>query len=204
MQKRSDKVLELLGGGETLREARLKALKITKEIQGFGSTTPSPSSASSSDSSRSFGSYFSSTSSTNNEPSAAADHHKIMETNPILLPTIIELPQQNYNSQVQEGKSLINEETLKKFPSPEDKYFNRVHIWNCPPVHEKGSLLDSEGGEDDDKSDGLISGICSKLVGISTSSSRNATAGQKVTLRTFSDAGKDNKTSRLGRQYSLG
>ncbi|XP_022761152.1 epsin-3 [Durio zibethinus] len=126
MQKRSDRVLELLEGGETLRLARLKALKITKEIQGFGSTTTSPSSASSSDSSRasSFGSYFS---------------------------------------------SFTYERTVE-FPS-EDKKLNRVHLWNGPPIQEKGSLLESEGEEGDEKSDGLISGICSKLAGISPSKS---------------------------------
>ncbi|XP_039048761.1 epsin-3 [Hibiscus syriacus] len=55
MQKRSDNVLELLQGGESLRQARLKALKTSKEIKGFGNsatTSPSSSSSSSSDSSR--------------------------------------------------------------------------------------------------------------------------------------------------------
>ncbi|XVF62837.1 hypothetical protein PTKIN_Ptkin09bG0040700 [Pterospermum kingtungense] len=186
MQKRSGKVLELLGGGETLREARLKALKITKEIRGFGSTTPSPSSASSSDSSRSFGSYFSTNSPCNpiNEP---ADK---VETTPIVS---AEEPTQNYPQE-----TSLTKETPQPFPS-EDKNFNRVHLWNCPPVQEKGSLLESDHREEDEKSNGLIGGICSKLVGISTS--KNAT-GHKVTLRSFSDAGKDTK-SRLGRQYSL-
>ncbi|XWS13869.1 hypothetical protein CRYUN_Cryun36dG0075900 [Craigia yunnanensis] len=130
MQKRSDKVLELLGGGETLREARLKALKITKEIQGFGSTTTSPSS----DSSRasSFGSYFSS--------STCNDINELDKLESPILPT--KEPIQNYS----EG-GILGEETLE-FPS-EDKIFNRVHLWNCPPIQEKGSLLESEGEEDE-------------------------------------------------------
>nr|KYP38066.1 Epsin-2 [Cajanus cajan] len=45
MQKLSDKIVNLLQDGESLREARLKALKITNEIQGFGSSVNSPSSS---------------------------------------------------------------------------------------------------------------------------------------------------------------
>ncbi|XVF28581.1 hypothetical protein REPUB_Repub15cG0042400 [Reevesia pubescens] len=153
MQKRSDKVLELLGGGETLRVARLKALKITKEIQGFGSTTTSPSSASSSDSSRasSFGSYFS-----------ASTYNDINELDKLETPIFLtKEPMENYS----EGG--IQEEKTLEFPS-KDEEFNRVHLWNRPPFQEKGSLLQSEG-EENEKSDGLISGICSKLVTISPS-----------------------------------
>ncbi|XP_065864494.1 probable serine/threonine-protein kinase PIX13 [Euphorbia lathyris] len=55
MQKRSENVVQLLNGGIALKEARLKALKITKGIQGFGNvvTSPTSTSPSSSDSSRS-------------------------------------------------------------------------------------------------------------------------------------------------------
>ncbi|KAF5736742.1 putative ENTH/VHS family protein [Tripterygium wilfordii] len=70
MEKRAENILELLRGGEPLKEARLKALKITREIQGFGNFTPSPNSSSSSSSSTSseasrassFGSYSSTSS----------------------------------------------------------------------------------------------------------------------------------------------
>lgn len=37
MQNLSNEILKLLQGGEALKQARLKALKITNEIQGFGS-----------------------------------------------------------------------------------------------------------------------------------------------------------------------
>ncbi|XP_057958501.1 uncharacterized protein LOC131151264 [Malania oleifera] len=47
MQKKSERVLKLLVGGETLRNARLNSLKITKEIEGFGNLIVSPSSSSS-------------------------------------------------------------------------------------------------------------------------------------------------------------
>ncbi|XP_027367796.1 epsin-3 [Abrus precatorius] len=45
MQKLSDQILKLLHNREALKEARLKALKITNEIQGFGSSVNTPSSS---------------------------------------------------------------------------------------------------------------------------------------------------------------
>ncbi|WJX12482.1 hypothetical protein P8452_02980 [Trifolium repens] len=54
MQKLSNEILKLLQGGEALKQARLKALKITNEIQGFGSSLNSPSSSTSSPNSMSF------------------------------------------------------------------------------------------------------------------------------------------------------
>ncbi|XLR44470.1 hypothetical protein S83_029130, partial [Arachis hypogaea] len=53
MLKLSEHILKLLEGGEALNEARLKALKITNEIQGYGISSSSPSSSSSSPSSSS-------------------------------------------------------------------------------------------------------------------------------------------------------
>ncbi|KAK3417289.1 hypothetical protein EUGRSUZ_H03030 [Eucalyptus grandis] len=47
MHKKAEQIVKLLGDREALKKARLKALKITKEIQGFGSSTSSPSSRSS-------------------------------------------------------------------------------------------------------------------------------------------------------------
>ncbi|CBI23661.3 unnamed protein product, partial [Vitis vinifera] len=134
MQKKSEKIIDLLRGGETLKEARFKALKITKEIQGFGNYMASPSSSSSSGSSRtsSFGSYSTST-----------------------------------------------------------------HLWDCTSIQETGSLLDSEG-EEDAKKDGFISGICSKLVGISPT----RTNSEKATLRNYSDVGRVTK-KKFHRQFSV-
>ncbi|XVE65819.1 hypothetical protein DITRI_Ditri08aG0029900 [Diplodiscus trichospermus] len=187
MQKRSDKVLELLGGGETLREARVKALKITKEIQGFGSATASPSSASSSDSPRasSFGSYFS-TSTCNDINDLDKLETPILSTKEAI---------QNCS----EGGTQEQMIKAVEFPS-EDENLNRVHLWNCPPIQEKGSLLEeAKGGDDDGNSDGSITGICSKLVGISPS--KNATS-QKFSFKGPCDVGKDTK-HKFGRYYSV-
>lgn len=38
MQRKSEEILKLLGGKEVLKEARLRAFKVTREIQGFGSS----------------------------------------------------------------------------------------------------------------------------------------------------------------------
>ncbi|XP_047337182.1 epsin-3-like [Impatiens glandulifera] len=40
MRNKSDRILELLQGGDALKQARLKALKITREIHGFGNDSP--------------------------------------------------------------------------------------------------------------------------------------------------------------------
>ncbi|MBA0629003.1 hypothetical protein Godav_023627 [Gossypium davidsonii] len=188
MQKRSEKILELLGGGEALTQARLKALKTTKEIKGFGNTTtPSPpsSSTSSSDSSRastsSFGSFFTSVSTLAdiNDP-----HMDNLET-PILA----------------KNESSFDEEKALEFPSSEDESFKCMHLWDCPPIPEKGSLLESDGSEENDtKSEGFITDICSKL-GISPSKT-TAVAAQKMAFRSFSDAGNVAK-NKFGRQFSL-
>ncbi|KAM7280899.1 hypothetical protein ACFE04_008033 [Oxalis oulophora] len=74
MEKRSDRLMDLLGNPEALVEARSKALKITKEIQGFGSSSPSSSSNASSSptsdaSHSSWGSYSTSSSTCNNDVS---------------------------------------------------------------------------------------------------------------------------------------
>ncbi|PPS11009.1 hypothetical protein GOBAR_AA09631 [Gossypium barbadense] len=156
MQKRSDKILELLGGGEALTQARLKALKTTKEIKGFASTLTDI-----------------------NDP-----HMDNLET-PILA----------------KNESSFDEEKALEFPSSEDESFKCMHLWDCPPIPEKGSLLESDGSEENDtKSEGFITDICSKL-GISPSKT-TAAAAQKMAFRSFSDAGNVAK-NKFGRQFSL-
>ncbi|PPD95660.1 hypothetical protein GOBAR_DD07315 [Gossypium barbadense] len=156
MQKRSDKILELLGGGEALTQARLKALKTTKEIKGFVSTLADI-----------------------NDP-----HMDNLET-PILA----------------KNESSFDEEKALEFPSSEDESFKCMHLWDCPPIPEKGSLLESDGSEENDtKSEGFITDICSKL-GISPSKT-TAVAAQKMAFRSFSDAGNVAK-NKFGRQFSL-
>lgn len=50
MQKKSERIIELMTDSELLQEARSKALKVSKEIQGFGNLLVSPSSSFSSNS----------------------------------------------------------------------------------------------------------------------------------------------------------
>lgn len=169
MQKKSDQILNLLGGGQTLREARLKAIKITNEIQGFGSAMASPSSSLSSEAPRSSFGSFSTTSSVWND---------------------------------------INEQSKSyQEPSPTSANSEGSHLWDCPPIEEKGSLLESED-EDDENDDedeyyekpadgNLISGMFSKLVHLSPPRAH----GENVNFRSVSDAGRGKK--RFDRQFSL-
>ncbi|KAI3915657.1 hypothetical protein MKX01_015482 [Papaver californicum] len=126
MEKKSERVLKLLKGGEFLKSARLKALKISKEIKGFGNLMSSPQastlSPSSSGTSRtSFGSY-SLTSSVWNES-------------------------EDYSSSKHDGqKSHIGNCSPRVIiPSEEG-----THLWNNP-IQEAGSLLDPNDEEDEEK-----------------------------------------------------
>lgn len=73
------------------------------------------------------------------------------------------------------------------------------HLWDCPEIQETGSLIDSEDHVEDGKTDGVISGICSKLVGMSPSRGYN---DEKVGFRSVSDAGRRMK-KKFDRQHSL-
>ncbi|XP_028070270.1 epsin-2 [Camellia sinensis] len=156
MRKLSERILNLLQGGETLKQARLKALKITKEIQGFGNLMVSPSTSSSSSSSSS-------------EMSGTSSFGSCSSSN-------------------------------KKFSNPMgNKNIDGSHVWNCPPIEETGSLLDSEDeNEEKEKSHGFISGICSKLVGNSPSKYN----GEKVSFRSISDVGMLTRKNKIDRQFS--
>ncbi|KAE8735971.1 COP1-interacting protein-related, putative isoform 1 [Hibiscus syriacus] len=152
MQKRSDKVLELLQGGETLRQSRLKALKTSKEITGFGnsaSTSPSSSSDSSRASNSSFGSFFTSAST----PQDIIHDHLIDDLEIAILVK-------------SEEDSFLGDKALQ-FPSSEDENLKCLHLWDCPPIPEKGSLMESDyhrGEKNFPKSSaGFITDICSKL-----------------------------------------
>ena len=140
MQKLSDQILKLLQGGEALIEARLKALKITNEIQGFGSSVNSSSSSSpcSSPGSSSFRSF-----STTTTPSYFGS---------------------NKNS-LQGG---IGDHGNIVFPSKNVKHVDKNHLWCVPAVEEKHVLIDSDDGEKVEKPKGFVSEICSKIVGNAT------------------------------------
>ncbi|TQD94808.1 hypothetical protein C1H46_019601 [Malus baccata] len=171
MQKKSDQILNLLGGGQILREARLKALKITNEIQGFGSATASPSSATSFSSSASeasrtsFGS-FSTTSSVWNDINELSRSY---EPSPTKLEAMERYSPSGLRSNDYDKASNFLETNENSEGS---------HLWDCPPIEEKGSLLESgdEGDAEDDEEDefyekapdgNLISGMFSKLVNLS-------------------------------------
>ncbi|XP_030924156.1 epsin-3 [Quercus lobata] len=191
MQKKSDEILKLLGGGETLKQARLKALKVTKEIQGFGgsmgypsSSTPSTTTPSSSSSEASrFSSFLScsTTSPTWNDINELDKHQLYTPKKEVL------------GSNSQGG---IHDEENPIFPAA-NKNSEGSHLWYSPRIQETGSLLDSED-EEDEKKDGFMSGICSKLVGSSPSRGNL----EKVGFRSVSDAGRMTK-KRFDRQHSL-
>ncbi|KAM7259935.1 hypothetical protein ACFE04_015676 [Oxalis oulophora] len=147
MEKRSDQIMELLGNIEALEEARFKALKLTKEIQGFGSSTPSSSSSSSSSS-----------------PSSVASHASSWAS--------YSTSSSIYNN--------IDDKDLSKV--------ERMHVWDCLPTGESGSLL-SDPDDDDEKNANQTGGEMSTLV------------KSKVTLRSLSDTSRMAKR-RLDRQYS--
>ncbi|KAK7268857.1 hypothetical protein RIF29_21566 [Crotalaria pallida] len=176
MQKLSDQVLKLLQGGEPLREARLKALKLTTEIQqGFGSSLNSPSSSSSpytpsSDASpRSLSSFcsFSTDSSTTTPAFMDSNEHLNKESNIVF-----------------QSKNVVQD---------------KDHHWDGP-AGEEGHVFvndsdDNEEGENVDKAKGFVSGIYSKIVG----------NGEKIGyFRCISDVGtKGTNKKKFDRQHSL-
>ncbi|KAI6693567.1 hypothetical protein NL676_021277 [Syzygium grande] len=175
MHKKAEQILKLLADRETLKEARLKALKITKEIQGFGSSTSSPSSLSScsnSDTLRtsSFGS--SSTSSTWND---ANDPYRLDQFSP---------------------RKEFRESYTSDFLS---KTENRSHRWDHHATKEMGSLLNPEDDYHEQKN-GLMSGICSKLAALSP---RKAKGTEKIAFRSLSNTGKEMRKN-FQRQFSIG
>ncbi|KAJ0092677.1 hypothetical protein Patl1_25624 [Pistacia atlantica] len=190
MQKRAESILNLLRGGKILKEARLKAIKITNEIQGFGSDsmTASPSSSTSSAASRtsSFGSYATS----NSALSDICDFNKL---------DLIPCPGKEVTTNYSQGG--IQDEKPSSFKA-NNNGFEGLHLWDSPRGEETGSLLDSEDVdiEDGEGKDGFVSGICSKL-GISPCKKFD---GGKVAFRTFSDMNNRSAKKRFDRQYSLG
>ncbi|KAL5542284.1 hypothetical protein UlMin_009994 [Ulmus minor] len=188
MQKKSEEILKLLEGGKTLKEARLKALRITKEIHGFGSsnmaspTSSSTPSSSTSESSRtsSFGS-FSTTSSAWNDAN--------IELN--------KAPQMSPTKEIMEIYShggIRGENKYDRLPTS-SKSADGLHLWDCPPIEESGSILkDDRGDEDEDRKEvGFVNGIFSKLPVVNA---------EKVGFRSVSDVGKM-VTKKFTRQFSL-
>ncbi|KAJ4843850.1 hypothetical protein Tsubulata_037210 [Turnera subulata] len=181
MQKRSDNIIKLLNGGDTLREARLKALRITKGIEGFGSfvassasLSPSPPSSATSSATSSFGS-FSTTGSTCNDP---------VDLSSLLSPT---------EGEIEDPKTVITSPRISKEGT------EGSCIKDCPVIQETDSLLDSEDDEED-KQGGFISGIRSKLAAMSPSKESHA---EKTAYKSFSNIGSV-IMRKHDRQFSMG
>nr|XP_011462275.1 PREDICTED: clathrin interactor EPSIN 1 [Fragaria vesca subsp. vesca] len=206
MQKKSDQILVLLRGGPTLREARYKALKLTNEIQGFGSSVSSPSCSST-------------PSSAYSETPRASSFSSFSTTSSIWSELSNELfkshQQSPTKSEAMESYSPVGlrdryddhdrYENTSNFPAT-SKGREESHIWNCPPIEENSSLLESgEEDRDDDKyyekDDGLISGICSKLVTLSPR--RGNGPHSNIGFRSVSDVGMELRKKKLDRQSSF-
>lgn len=199
MQKKSDQILILLGGGPTLREARLKALKITNEIQGFGSSVSSPSS--------------STPSSAYTETPRASSFSSFSTTSSVWNEMNNELSKSHLTSPTRsEAMESYSQGGLRDSDDDHDNdhYENPregSHRWDCPPIEEKGSLLESEDeddGDDDEyyeKEDGIISGICSKLVNLSPS--RGNGPHGNTGFRSVSDVGREGNKKRFDRHFSF-
>lgn len=191
MQKKSNGILKLLGGGETFKAARLKALRITKEIQGFGgsisSTSPSSSTASSSSEASRLSSFFS--------PCSSASPIWNYE-NELSKPHELSLPAKDFSECYSEEGICDQERTA--FKATDNNNVEGSHLWDCPGIQETGFLLDSREDEDYEKVGGFMNGICSKLAGTSPSTGKDG----KVGFRSASDAGRKTK-KKFDRQHSL-
>lgn len=183
MQKLSDRVLKLLQGGGTLREARLKALKITNEIQGFGSSVNSPLSSSPYSSSSEASSSFCSFSTTSSITPAFMDS----------------------NEYLYKHHSPSNDHSNIVFPSKNVKHVDKNHLWNGAAGEEGDILIDFDDDEDEnvEKPKGFVSGIYSKIIGNGT-----AIGGRREEIeyvRCVSDVGTETKGTekKFDRQHSL-
>ncbi|KAJ8768432.1 hypothetical protein K2173_021585 [Erythroxylum novogranatense] len=175
MQKRSDNILVLLEGGEALRTARLKALKITKEIHGFGnSVLGSPSSSS-------FRSFSSSE-----------------ETGELNTPEQLSLTREGHLEEHGNNSPRLTNKTHQTSLTSNTK-LEESHLWSQgPKIQEAGSLL--QNGEEKEKEDGFVAGICSKLSG---NTPTKKCYGENVGFRGFSNVGKLIK-KKYDRQFSMG
>ncbi|XP_028785578.1 epsin-3-like [Neltuma alba] len=201
MQKISGQILKLLQGGPTLREARLKALKITNEIQGFGSSEYSPSSASSSSSS--------------SEPHSASSFspYSSSTATPTYFDSVTD-PNKNPFSPIKDyshGGIWSDENTLvfrKKNMYNHNEDENQ--LWDDPSVEERDYLVGSDVEDDDDDKPkekqklGFVNRICSRITGSSNGGFRANYDNKKVEFGCLSDNGRrgENK-KKLQRQHSL-
>lgn len=177
MQKLSDQIVKLLQDGEALTEARLKALKITNEIHGFGSSVNSPSSSPyslSSDASPGSSSFYS----------------------------ISTTPAHIFDSIDQLNKSQMGNDSNIVTPPRNVKHVTKNHLWKRLSGEEKHVLIDSDEDEDLEKPKGFVSEFCSKIIGTSPIRGENNNR-EKIEFRCVSDVGKKVPQKKFDRQYSL-
>ncbi|CAJ1976444.1 unnamed protein product [Sphenostylis stenocarpa] len=161
MQKLSDQIVKLLQDGEALTEARLKALKITSEIQGFGSSVTSPTSSSSS------------------SPGTSSFYSFSTPSTPAYIFDSDDKPNKPHSP------SARNDNNVNIILPPRNlKQVNKNHLWKRFAGEEKNILIDSKEEEDVDKPKGLVSEICSKISGVSPVGGQKR---EKVEFRCLSD-----------------
>lgn len=202
VQRVSEEVLKLLEGGQTLKQARLKALKITKEIQGFGNPTMvvSPNSALSPPSSAS-----SSSSSTRTPFSATSFTWNDTKIQQLVLSPKVEAVERYSQGGIRDVDDNEKDHSLW-FPPGNENNVEGKHTWTCPRIGEKGSLLEEEEdevGEESENRGYLVSGTVyySKIEDTKTPGSGHDQV-EKVGFRSISDVGKAMK-KKFNRQFSL-
>lgn len=194
MRKRSERVLELLKGGDILKQERLHALKITNQIQGFGNNALSPSSSSSSTpsssriSNSSFGSF--TTSSTWNE----ADEFSVIDVLKEKIPAKPKFEASHLwdpSAPIEEKDSLLNCED-------EEEAEEGLHSYHD---NKDGNVYEYNGSNQygDHRLSGFLSGIRSKLTNVSPVGGSDHS--ERVAFRCISDVGRP-KVGRTGRQLS--
>ncbi|WVY96657.1 hypothetical protein V8G54_028808 [Vigna mungo] len=174
MQKLSDEIVKLLQNAEALTEARLKALKITNGIEGFGSSVkcPSPTSSSSAGSS-SFYSFF----------------------------TTDNMFQSNDELNKQKSESIGNNSNINiMVPQRDLKHVTKNHLWKGFAAEEKNILIDSTEDEYVEKPKGFVGEIFEKISAVSPVKGEKR---GKVEFRCLSDVGKKLTQKKFDRQYSL-
>ncbi|KAL5195744.1 Epsin-2 [Glycine soja] len=182
MLKLSEQILKLLQDEEALIEARLKALKITNEIQGFGSSLNSPTSSSPSPCSLS------------SEASQGSSCFYSFSTTST--PTYIFDSNDQLNKH--HSPSIANDGNINIVLPP--KNVTKNHVWKRLAGEENNILIDSDEDEDMEKPRGFVSEICSKIIGGSPIKGDNR---EKIEFRCLSDVGSKVTQKKFDRQYSI-
>ncbi|KAK9724292.1 hypothetical protein RND81_05G061400 [Saponaria officinalis] len=182
MRNKSERLLKLLAGGPLLQEVRSKAIRLTNEIHGFGS---SPSSSSSSSSPR--GSW---TSSFDSYSSSSPPWHDVHDN-------------ENFGETKQSFEQDISKNSPKGFvrhTMPINYLDDGIDMsnsldWNT--IQETFTDIDLNDNKDEKKV-GFFRGLCSKHIGYSPLKND----GEKQISRSVSDI-RDEKKKMLHHQHSM-